>query len=360
MKNIIKYIAAVACMGALVPAGMTSCTDMGGDGVDSVIWNGSQNPDNTSFHNPVIEPSLEAGTVVKGASTFVAISSTTQWAKGLTNYCPTLTTTNLMNWTVANDAFEKTAIPSWNDSRVNSLSIDYAKTIKICFWMFYTLEGGDGIGYAFSTSGQGPYTDKGVLLTAADAGATTIKNPFFIVAATNYYLCYTTENGTYIQKITLKGAKADAASAALSGTRTLIGNANMDDVAIFRKSSSELYLMFTVKNGANTEIRYARAGSFTGPYLDKSGNDVATTSNGELLIEGGDVMINPENPMRAFMNSDQTHVYVAYNATEAGTAQMKSGFARKPMLITPIELGDDGWFKSSVKAQKGWTSPRYE
>lgn len=360
MKDIVKIIFAMLCVGALVPAGMTSCTDMGGDGIDSVIWNGSQNPENTQYRNPVWEPSLEGGTLVKGPSIYVALSSSTQWTTGLTNICPSLTSNNLMTWNRANDGFSSEGVPAWNNSRVNSLSVDFAKTLKINFWMFYTLEEGNAIGYAFATSGQGPYTDKGVLLTAADAGATTIKNPFFIVAATNYYLCYTTENGTYIQKITLKGTKADAASATLSGTRTLIGNANMDDVAIFRKSASELYLLFTVKNGANTEIRYARAGSFTGPYLDKSGNDVATTSNGELLVEGGDVMINPENPMRAFLNSDQTHVFVAYNATEAGVAQMKSGFARKPLLITPIELGDDGWFKSSVKAQKGWTTPRYE
>ena len=35
MKTIIKYIAAMACVGALAPAGMTSCTDMDGDGVEA-------------------------------------------------------------------------------------------------------------------------------------------------------------------------------------------------------------------------------------------------------------------------------------------------------------------------------------
>ena len=43
---------------------------------------------------------------------------------------------------------------------------------------------------------QGPFTDRGSFLTAADAGSQTIKDPFFIVITASYYLCYSTEEGT--------------------------------------------------------------------------------------------------------------------------------------------------------------------
>lgn len=360
MKTIIKFIAAAFCVGALAPMGMTSCTDMGGDGIDSVLWQGSQNPENNNFRNPVFEPSLEGGTVVKGASMYVALSATTQWSTGLTNICPALTSTNLMAWQRANDGFTAEGNPTWGEGRVNSLSADYARTLKVNYWMFYTLEGSNSIGYAFATSAQGPYTDGGLLMSAADAGVTTVKNPFFIVVSTNYYLCYTTENGTFIQKLTLKGSNVNTANATLSGTPTKIGNASVDDVAIFRKSSSELYLLFTVAGASGSEIRYARATTVTGPYLDKSGANVADDSKGELLIESGTTMLNPGNPMRVFLNSEQTHAYVAYNATEAGNGQMKSGYARRPMMVSPVELTEDGWFKTSVKAEKGWATPKFE
>ncbi|MBQ7494645.1 MAG: family 43 glycosylhydrolase [Bacteroidaceae bacterium] len=357
MKNMIKITAAALALGALVPAGFSSCTDMSGDGIDSVLWTGSRNPENTSFRNPVWEPSLEAGTLVKGASMYVALSATTQWTPGLVSLCPALTSNNLMTWSRANDGFAADAQPAWGEGRVNSLSVDYARAVTgATYWMFYTLEGAETIGAASATTAQGPYTDRGAFLTAADAGSTTLRDPFFFVISTAYYLCYTADDGIYIQRLTLNRTRG----ASLNGAATKIAGTGVGDVCLFRKSSNELYLLFTVGSGTSSEIRYARAEAVTGPYVDKSGTSLTDGSQGEPLIQSGTAMINPENPMRAFLNSEQTHVFVAYNATENGKASMTSGFARKPMLVTPIELTEDGWFKQAVTAQEGWTTPRFE
>lgn len=357
MKNIVNYIAAFALVGALAPTGMTSCTDMDGDGVDSVVWNGSTNPENTQFRNPVIEPSVEAGTVVKGASSYVAISATTQWAKGLTNYCPTLSSSDLMNWTVVNDAFAADQIPSWSSGRVNSLSVDYARAVTgATYWMFYTLEGSNAIGAASATTAQGPFTDRGAFLTAEELGVQTLKDPFFLVVTANYYVCYNTDDGTYIQRVTLNRTNGASkhSSAAVKITDT-----GLSDIALFRLSNSEFFL-FGTTTGSTKEIHYAKASAVTGPYLDKNGADVASGSTGEPLILSGSEYGNPENPMRAFINSDATHIYLAYNATENGKDAMTSGYARRPLFITPLELGEDGWFKQTVAVQKGWTAPRFE
>lgn len=61
MKNNIKLWAVFFGITALIPAIVTGCTDNSGDGIDSVLWEGSRNPENTKFRNPVWEPSLEAG-----------------------------------------------------------------------------------------------------------------------------------------------------------------------------------------------------------------------------------------------------------------------------------------------------------
>lgn len=353
MKTKIFNIFAMAAMGAIL---LCSCTDMDGDGNGTVIWEGSVNPENNSFHNPVWEPSLDAGTIVRGAGGYTAISSVTQWATGVTFYCPTLSSTNLTTWTSGNQALEESGLPTWADGRVADLSVDYARAITgATYWFFYTLEGQNTIGVATATTAAGPYIDKGEFLKAEDLGVTTLKNPFLIVSSTTYYLAYTTETGTWIQKLTLRKS-----GATLNGSPTLIANTQLTDVAVVRLSSTQFYLIATYNNGSTTELRYGRAEKITGPYLDKNDADMADTSVGEPLIVGGTEIVNPENPMRGFLNSAGTHVFLAYNATEAGKEQLQSGYARKPLFIAPLELDEEGWFKQVFTAQKGWTQPLFQ
>lgn len=353
MKSKIFNIFAAVAVGVTL---LCSCTDMDGDGIGTATWEGSVNPENTSFHNPVWEPSLDAGTIVRGAGGFTAVSTTTQWANGVTFYCPTLNSNNLTTWTSGNQAFIEEELPAWAEGRINSITIDYARAITgATYWMFYTLEGQNTIGVATATTAAGPYVDKGEFLKAEDLGVTTLKDPFLIVASTNYYLAYTTENGTYVQKLSLKRTGATR-----SGQPTLIANAQMGDVGIVRVSATQFYLIGTCKDGNATSLRYGKAEKITGPYLDKNDADMAETSVGEPIVVGGTEIVNPENPMRGFLNSAGTHIYLAYNATEAGKEQMQSGFARKPLFIAPLELDEEGWFKQVVTAQKGWTQPLFQ
>ena len=355
MKKILYFLSVLVFVCLLVPSAMMSCADNSGDGIDSVLWEGSKNPQDSCYRNPVWEPSLEAGTIVKSASMYVAVSATSQWAAGLTYICKTLTSSDIMSWSASNDALSET--PTWGEGRVNSLSVDYARTITgATYWMFYTLENGTSIGVASATTAAGPYTDRGELIKAADVSSATIKDPFFIVSSTSFYLCYTIDDGTYIQQIKLN----KISGASITGTANKITNSNFSDVAIVRASNNRFYLMGTVTNGDNTEIHYAMASAITGPYIDKSGTDLTAGSTGQILVEGNSTIKNPENPMRGFLNSDGTYLYVAYNATEAGNELMRSGYARKPMFITPFKIEKDGWFVNSVTPQKGWTYPKYE
>ncbi len=75
MKKIFKLLLFAISMGSFFNISMSSCTDNAGDGIDSIQWNGSKNPENSSFRNPIWEPSLEGGTLVKGASSYTAISA---------------------------------------------------------------------------------------------------------------------------------------------------------------------------------------------------------------------------------------------------------------------------------------------
>ena len=248
------------------------------------------------------------------------------------------------------------SIKPYITQRLNALSIDYARTVVGAnYWMFYTVEGGDSICAATSITAAGPYTNRGAIMHAADVNSTTLSHPFFIVASNAFYLCYTTDDGTYIQRLRLNRVTG----VSKQGAATKIAATGVTDVSIVRKSSSVFYMLFTVKNGESTEIHYARASKITGPYLDKSGNDVATSSAGETLITASDNIINPERPMRGFINQAGDYLFVAHNATEQGKETMQSGYARRPLFVTPVQIGEDEWL-TATQVKKGWTKPRFE
>ncbi len=367
-KNLIAIIFAGVIGGALVSSSLTGCTDMSGDGIDSIVWNGSTNPENTAFHSPVWEPSLEAGTVYRGASLYVALSSETQWTPGLSVCVPAITSGDLMKWTNAKqnafsydskDADGETVAgtrPAWTTSRITSISADFAKTIASTpYWMVYAPEGENAIGVAYASTQQGPFVDAGKLLTAADLGATTLSDPYIAVFTTKCYLLYTTDQGSFVQELSLKKATLPT----LKNAPVKVAGPEFKDVALYRTDASNYYLFGTVKgsDGA-TEIRYARGEKATGPFLDKKNNDIATSGTGELLIEGNSQNVNPENVCRVFENADGVQ-FVAYNATAVGKEAMMSGYARRPLFLSPGNLDADGWFESVLTPTNGWVSPRF-
>ena len=367
---------AFAAVGALMTGSLSSCTDNGGDGVDSVLWEGSKNPENTSFRNPVWEPSLEAGTIFKAASVYVAISSETEWAAGLKYCCPVLTSNDLMKWNFnALTAFNYPVVsegedeeengsettstnglrPSWTSARLTSISADFAKTVTGAnYWLVYQPEGENSIGAASSTSGQGPYTDLGAFITAEQLGVTTLENPFFVVFSTKFYVLYSTEKGAYVQELTLRRGKAPT----LKGTAKQVAGPEFKDVALYRTDASHYYLFGVVGEGANKEVRYARSSAVSGPFTDKSGADLLSGSTGELIIKSGEGNVNPENVCRVFADVNDVQ-FIAYNATAVGRDLMASNYKRRPLFISPVELDEEGWFKNVIAPTTGWTNPRF-
>lgn len=371
MKNYLKYISLSACiLGAAV---MTGCADTDGDGEGEYVWNGSENPQNVSYRNPVWEPSLAGGTVFKGASSFVGISAETQWAAGIDYCCPTLQSANLMDWdnnpqmsftldTKGTDENGELTIiagsrPQWITSPITKVSADFARTIANAnYWMVYETATDNAFGAASASTGRGPYTDQGKFLSAADLGCTTLKSPHLsVVASTTNVLGYTTENGSYLQQLNIRRNQLPA----LRGTATKVAAAGFTEIAIMRVSATDFYLFGTVANGGRTEVRYARADALTGPYKDHAGVELTDgASMGDLLIESGDEYVSPCNVMHVFA-SENGHYYIAYNATKAGMDKMPSGFARKPLFVSPLTADEEGWF-SPVTVKTGWTSPRFE
>lgn len=367
MKRIFSAIILIIAVILTTPATFISCTDIAGDGIDSVYYTGSTLPQNTSYRNPVWEPDLELGTVFAGPSNYVAIGSETQWATGLTYCAPTLISSDLMSWTFnSNTAFSlepdtvisgsDTSIyvrPDWAIGRLHSITAGFTKTIPTTsYWLFYQLGETQAIGVSCAKAPQGPYKDFGKLLDNSTTGSTELKDPFFFVTGTKFYLLYSTESGSYIQSLTLKKNTLPV----LKDAPIKLTGSSFTDIAMFKKGDY-FYLFGTVQNGGNSQIRYARSSSAEGPFVDVEGTDLLS-GNGTLLIENGEQMIDPQNVCGIFTDLAGMN-FVLYNATDNTKLILSSGYNRRPLMMNAIEVTAEGWFNGVITPNIGWTTPKY-
>lgn len=369
MKKLINILILIVAITAYVaiPGTFISCTDVAGDGIDSILYEGSTLPQSTSYRNPVWEPDLELGTIFKGPTNYVAIGSETQWAKGITYCAPTLISGNLMEWTFnSNTAFplepdtviagSETTIykrPNWAEGRIHSMTAGFARTIvSTSYWLFYQIGDSQSIGAACARSPQGPYSDFGDFLKLTNTGSTSIKDPFFIVVGTRFYLLYTTEEGSYIQELTLRRNLIPT----LRNAAVKISGTGFGDVAVYRKGDY-FYIFGVVEQGGVKQINYARSTTIMGPYADVDGNELLT-HNGTLLIRSGEQMINPENVSGIFADINDVN-FILYSATDKSKAVQASGYNRRPLMLNKLTLNDAFWFDGTITPEIGWTMPKF-
>ncbi len=346
---------------------LVSCTNVDGDGIDSIYYNGSNLPQNASYRNPVWEPDFELGTVFKGPNSFTAIASETQWAQGLTYCGPIITSANLMDWGMyTNTAFPLTIDtlvsgtdtiiykkPQWAKGRIHSMSAGFTRTVpSTSYWLFYQIGNEPAIGVAAGRSAQGPYSDFGKLIDTSYTGSKTISAPFFYIKGTLTYLLFSTENGSYIQQLTIKRNQMPA----LVGAPVQISGNLFTNVALFA-IDDYFYIFGTVATGDITKIHYGRANSITGPYLGADGNSLIN-STGTLLVDNGTQLNNPGNVCGIFTDLSNS-CFILYNVTDIAKPLLTSGYNRRPLMLNNIQFNDNGWVNGVIKPEIGWVSPKF-
>jgi hypothetical protein len=367
MKNTFKIILITLMLFSLLPATFVSCTDVEGDGIDSILYPGSTLPQNNSYRNPVWEPDFEMGTIFRGATNYIAIASETQWAKGITYHSPVLISSNLMRWNFNSiTAFpskpdtvtvgtERTIYkrPDWAEGRIHSMTAGFARTIaSTSYWMFYQIGDQQAIGVSYARAPQGPYVDLGRFISNTDLGTTTLKEPFFMIVGTRFFLLYSTETGSWIQEITLRRAGMPT----LRNAPVKLSEAVFHDLAVYRKGNY-FYLFGTVTNGETSEVRYARATDIMGPYSLADGSTLMA-GNGTLLIQNGTRLINPENICGIFPDQSNQD-FILYNVTDVEKPQLTSGFNRRPLMLNHIKFNEQGWIEGTITPEIGWASPKF-
>jgi arabinan endo-1,5-alpha-L-arabinosidase len=328
----------------------TSCTDIEGEGNDSIMWEGVSLPQESSYWNPVWEPDLSNPSVFRGATQFYAFGDEKEWSSGLKYTVPVLRSGNLMSWSLTGEAFPTK--PVWAGGDITSVSALFAKTLST-YYLAYTLS--DGIGIAYSKAPQGPYIDYGEILNPNSLGIDFCREPVFIQAGLKFYIFFESGDGIY-------GAEMNVvknSSPTLKGSIFRIAGTGFKGVHIYRKASDDYYFFATSGEGNNTSIKMARATAVNGPYLDKDGNDVLNGNGTELLIaKPGNDIVTPSQ-IGGIFSDYQGDDWILYQVTDATKPVLSTGQDRHPMMLNKIIWDSEGWPTAVIEASKGWQKPKF-
>lgn len=345
MKKIFAIVLLPLLLGVMI-----SCTDVKGDGMGTVIWQGSTVPQDSSFRNPVWEPDLSYPSVYKAAVGFYAIGSDKEWSPGLKLTAPVLSSTNLMSWDQRGEALAEK--PAWSESLISAVSAGFAKT-KGTYYMFYEL-GSEGIGMGSSKAPQGPFTDYGMLIDSESTGLSKCTKPFFFAFGSKSYLFYQGGDGVYGQELILnKTGIAELKGEKFKLTGTAIESINM------LKLDDYYYLFGAVEDGDASRLTIARAEEITGPFLDKDGNSLMSGEGTLLLKAEASMGFVAVNHIAGIIEDSNDDLWVAYQATDIDMPNLSSGEPRHPLVISRIELDESGWPTQVFEAVKGWNYPKF-
>jgi arabinan endo-1,5-alpha-L-arabinosidase len=330
--------------------GMISCTDVQGDGLYTVVWEGSVVPQDSCYRNPVWEPDLTYPTVFKAAVGYYAFGADNEWSAGLDFTAPVLSSTDLMSWRSRGEAFVEK--PSWSDGPISAISAGFAKT-KGTYYIFYELDG-EGIGMGGSKAPQGPFDDFGLLLDSEVLGLAECSNPFFFAFGSKAYVFFQGGDGMYGQELVLN--KTDIAD--LMGEKFKVTGSAIQTVNMI-KFDAYYYLFGSVEDGDNSRITLGLSTDITGPFTNKEGSSLLDGEGTTLLTgnaENGFVAVNHVGGVIEDANDD---IWVLYQAVDVDSPTLSTGTDRHPLLLSRIEFDENGWPLKIFEAMGGWNHPKF-
>ncbi|NMB72783.1 MAG: family 43 glycosylhydrolase [Bacteroidales bacterium] len=329
----------------------TSCTDIAGDGADSLFWEGVELPDQTSFHNPVWEPDLSNPSVFRGATQFFAFGDEKQWSEGLKYNVPVIRSSNLMNWSFTGQAFS--SHPAWSEEPVSGVSGVFAKTLST-YYLAYAL-GDKGIGFAWSKTPQGPYTDYGCIINPDSLGFAFCKDPFFIMSGIKFYVFFRTPDGIYGSEMNIVKNMIPS----LRGSLFKIAGTGWSGIYIYRKAADSYYFIGTTGEGENVVVRIARASAITGPYLDRNGTNILDGGGTDLIVgNASNGFVNPSAVGGVFTDFEGKE-WIIYQVTDMEKPLLSTGEERHPMMLNRVEWDANGWPVQVIEARGGWHTPKF-
>lgn len=328
--------------------GYYSCTDIQGDGIDTIVYSGSTVPEDTAYRNPVWDFDLTDASVFLSSGPFYGMGSEKAWADGIQYVVPTLTSTNLMDWSLIAQAEAFLEKPGWAEGNITSVTGVFSKSLGM-YYLFYKL-GEAGLGVADAKTPQGPYKDYGRFTGKEELGVGSINDPFVYASGSNFYLFYgVAGDGIYGVKLSVKKNTLPV----LDGTPFKMAGADFSGPYVRKKGTK-----FQFVGNHSGQIVMGLSGNVEGPYLDNTGTDLITGAGTPLVTVTDDFQ---EIGQCASIQVDKAGAeWILYTAIEASIPALPTGESRFVLMLNRISYTEDGWPSEVIEARIGYNYPRFD
>ncbi|SES26065.1 family 43 glycosylhydrolase [Salipaludibacillus aurantiacus] len=291
------------------------------------------------YENPVFEPVLADPSVIFSESMgyYYAYGTEDNWGDGMGNrVVPVVRSTDLVNWEYVGEAFNEK--PDWkSDGDLWAPDIAY---FQDRYYLYYSQSvWGDpnpAIGVAVADTPEGPFEDKGKLFDSDEIGVPNSIDPQLVIDDGVPYLFWGSWYGIWGIELTEDGLDYTGEKFQIAGT---------DFEAPYIIERDNYYYFFGSKGscceGQWSEYRVAvgRSEQLEGPYLDKDGNDLLTSS-GSLILEGGEHFAGPGH--NAVITDEAGDDWMIYHGIDRDNPWIGSGTTRRPLMIDKLAW-QDGW-----------------
>lgn len=278
-----------------------------------------------TYTNPVFGPVLADPTVIRSDDGwFYAYGTEDNWGDGKENHLiPIIRSKNLTEWTYLRDAF--VSKPSWKKEGY-LWAPDIVKVGNTNYLYYAVSLWGDpdpGIGLATANSLSGPFIDYGKIFTSVEIDVPNSIDPFFFEENGKKYLFWgsfstSATQGTYGVELS-----EDGRSVASPTTKFKVAAGDVEAVMIHKRNG--YYYFFGSKGscceGVNStyHVIIGRSNNLRGPYLDKSGKDLAIRGNGTVILKGNETYAGPGHHSRIITDDEGTD-WLLYHAIHKATA----------------------------------------
>lgn len=296
-----------------------------------------------TYQNPVLPHSTPDPTIIKCEEDgFFYLYGTED-----THNMPIYRSRNLIDWIFVGTAFTEASRPkcvgpgtgeSGNQSAgmwapdINYINGQYVLYYGIGVWGQGNIK--SGVAVATSDRPEGPFIDRGVILTPATQGVNNSIDQFFIEDNGRNYLIWGSFAGIYMIELTDDGLriKPGAQKVQIAGTF-------MEGSYVFKRDG--YYYLFgsngSCCEGANStyQVIYGRSDKLEGPYVTKSGGRMLD-NQAETLLTGDDFVAGPGHNAE-FVVDDNGDTWIPYH----GYLRDNDGLGR--VVFIDKVMWRDGW-----------------
>ncbi len=307
----------------------------------------------TDFINPVFSPVFADPCIIRGDDgTFYAYATEDYGNYGgedRIGYLPILKSENLVEWEYVGDVFSAETKPSWGSSQSGTWAPDIVKIGNV-YNLYYSLsvwdDGNPGIGVCTADSPEGPWRDRGMILSSETSGVKNSIDSYTFLYEDSVYMIWGSFFGLYMIELDSTGLKIkEGAKPQLIG-----GNSNLSDfeAAYMIERDGYYYLFLSLGHcclgiQSTYYVNVVRSRSPLGPWEDRDGDLLLNRGTlGELVIKGSEEVMGPGH--NCAIRDDGGDWWIVYHGYETKYVLGNYGSSpRRSLFIDKLLWDEDGF-----------------